>query len=154
MGTPRRFEAMLLTALLCACGASAPPPAKPVTAKAAPATGQRTVMGNTDLIRVDAPQCGALVGKSLHVTGAARGGWYFEATFPVRLLDERGETLAAGVAQAQGEWMTEAYVPFSAELKLTAAEGGNGTLVLERNNASGLPEHADELRVPVRFWPP
>jgi len=30
-------------------------------------------------------------------------------------------------------------------------ETATGTLVLEKDNPSGLPEHADELRVPVRF---
>jgi hypothetical protein len=32
--------------------------------------------------------------------------------------------------------------------------GATGTLLLEKANASGLPEHAAELRVPVRFIAP
>jgi hypothetical protein len=143
---------LALLALLSACanGAST----KPVAAPTPVPHGQRTATGNADVIRVDAPKSGALIGGSLRVTGAARGPWYFEATFPVRVLDARGNTVVESYAQAQGEWMTEAYVPFTVELKLGKSAGGSGTLVLEKSNASGLPEHADELRVPVRFWPP
>ena len=50
--------------------------------------------------------------------------------------------------------MTDAFVPFSAELSFEKPTTSTGTLVLERSNASGLPEHDAELRVPVRFAAP
>jgi hypothetical protein len=81
----------------------------------------------------------------------ARGPWYFEASFPVYLLSAAGDTIARTPAQAEGEWMTPNMVPFKATLTFTAPAGDSGTLILSKSNASGLPEHDDELRIPIRF---
>lgn len=89
----------------------------------------------------------------LLLVGEAPGSWYFEAEFPVLLLDETGEQLASGIARADGEWMTVEQVPFSAELAFTIREPQSGTLVLLRANPSGLPEHDDQRRLPVRLLP-
>lgn len=104
-----------------------------------------------DLIRVDAPSANALVKSPLTVRGQARGTWYFEASFPVRLLDASGTELAVTPAQAQGDWMTEDFVPFEAVLLFSAPETETGILVLQNDNPSGLPENAKEVRIPVRF---
>ncbi|MDP3958191.1 MAG: Gmad2 immunoglobulin-like domain-containing protein [bacterium] len=104
-----------------------------------------------DLLRVAAPKQGALVGSPLVVSGEARGTWYFEASFPVRLLDGNGRELAVVPAQAQGEWMTTEFVPFEATLSFKAPATDGGTLVFEKDNPSGLPEHADSFSLPVRF---
>lgn len=108
--------------------------------------------GTRDLIRVSAPAAGGTVTSPVRVTGEARGTWYFEGSFPVRLLDDDGRELAVAPARAGGDWMTEAFVPFEAVLAFDPpAPGTRGTLVLERDNPSGLPEHAGEIRVPVTF---
>lgn len=104
-----------------------------------------------DLIRVEAPKLGASIESPLTVRGEARGMWYFEASFPVRLLDGNGRMLAEAPASARGEWMTEEFVPFEANLSFAKPHTTSGTLVLRRANASGLPEHDLELRMPVRF---
>ena len=104
-----------------------------------------------DLIVVDAPLPNALVESPLVISGRARGTWYFEASFPVKLYDAAGTLLSVTPAQADGEWMTEAYVPFSVTLTFAAPTTPTGTLVLEKDNPSGLPQHANELRIPVRF---
>ena len=49
--------------------------------------------------------------------------------------------------------MTEDFVPFVASLVLAPSSAVSGTLILEKDNPSGLPEHADELRMPVRLEP-
>lgn len=104
-----------------------------------------------DMVRVASPRPGESIASPLLVTGEARGPWYFEADFPVRLFDQDGHELALGVARARGEWMTEDFVPFEVTLTFTAPAGESGTLVLERSNPSGEPRHAAEVRVPVRF---
>ncbi|MDO8559967.1 MAG: Gmad2 immunoglobulin-like domain-containing protein [bacterium] len=104
-----------------------------------------------DRIYVDSPLPDSMVKSPLVVTGAARGTWYFEASFPVILLDGNNKEIAVQPAQAQGEWMTEDFVPFLVRLEFTAPQTDTGTLVLEKDNPSGLPEHAAELRFPVRF---
>ncbi len=87
----------------------------------------------------------------LLVTGEARGTWYFEASFPVRLLDGNGNEIAVEPAQAQGDWMTEEYVPFSVLLEFDVPSTPNGTLILQKDNPSGLPEYDQSLSIPVMF---
>ena len=102
-------------------------------------------------IRVTVPLPNATVGSPLTIRGEARGNWYFEASFPVRLRDGNGKELAVAPAQAQGEWMTTEFVPFEVTLTFTAPETETGTLILEKDNPSGLPEHDASISIPVRF---
>jgi len=111
-------------------------------------------LDKTDLVRIFEPRPGSVISSPLTVKGEARGTWFFEASFPVRLLDGNGNEIAVSPAQAQGEWMTEKLVPFSSVLTFSLPSTREGTLILEKDNPSGLPEHADELRVPVQFAPP
>jgi hypothetical protein len=103
------------------------------------------------LIRVSSPTPNSLVGSPLRVKGEARGNWYFEASFPVRLFDGNGKEIAVVPAQAEGEWMTTEFVPFEVSLTFAKPETDTGLLVLEKDNASGLPEHDDKFSIPVRF---
>jgi len=148
-----------LAVLLVGCGTAPSPPVNEQApaqkvAVPAPAVPAPAAADKADLIRVSTPRPGEVVQSPLRIAGEARGKWYFEATFPVTLLDAAGRTLVQSYAQAQGEWMTEAFVPFGAELRFEAGATTEGTLVLERSNPSGLPEHADALRIPVRFAAP
>jgi hypothetical protein len=105
----------------------------------------------SDIIRIDQPRPNTMITSPLIVTGQARGAWYFEADFPVILYDANGNILASTPAQAQGEWMTQDFVQFSAEIIFEMPDTDTGELVLEKSNPSGLPENIDELRIPVRF---
>jgi hypothetical protein len=105
----------------------------------------------SDLIRINTPRPNYSIASPLLIEGEARGYWFFEATFPIKLLDGDGNVIAQHYAQAQDEWMTEDFVPFTAELNFISPDTKKGTLVLEKDNPSGLPEHADELRIPVSF---
>lgn len=104
-----------------------------------------------DLIKIDNPRPNQLIGSPLFVKGEARGNWYFEASFPVKLFDDNGFLLGMTTAQALGDWMTEDFVPFSATLSFAIPSTPKGRLVLEKDNPSGLPEQADELIMPVYF---
>lgn len=107
-----------------------------------------------NMIRLDAPIAGATVTSPLAISGEARGGWYFEASFPVRLEDSEGNVLAEGFATADGDWMTENFVPFTAELQYPAPdEEMAAVLILEKANPSGLPAQADEISVEVTLAP-
>lgn len=102
-------------------------------------------------VRISSPRPNAVVASPLEVSGEARGAWFFEADFPVRLLDDDGREIAAVPAGASGEWMTGAFVPFGAEMVFGEAATGTGVLVLERSNPSGRAENAALVAVPVRF---
>jgi hypothetical protein len=105
-----------------------------------------------DRIRVTAPaEDNMLVTSPYTVRGEARGTWFFEASFPVRLVDANGNVILQHYATAQGEWMTEEFVPFTSTLTFSTPATATGWLILERDNPSGLPQYADELRIPVRF---
>ena len=106
------------------------------------------------MIQVDEPTPNQTIKSPVTLHGKARGNWYFEASFPVRLEGPKGETLASGIVQANGEWMTEDFVPFQVTLSFTPPPGGGaGRLVLSKSNASGLPEHDAQLVIPVKFAP-
>lgn len=106
-------------------------------------------------VRVDAPHANDLVASPVTVKGSVTGGgWFFEASFPVKVLDGDGTVLGQGPAQAQGEpgsWMTTGTVPFAASITFTAPRYATGTIVLMKDNPSGLPQNAAELRISVRF---
>ena len=72
-----------------------------------------------DLIRVDSPRPNAVIQSPLQIQGEARGTWFFEADFPIELLDAEGQVIGMAIATAQGEWMTEEFVPFTASLTFT-----------------------------------
>ncbi len=92
-----------------------------------------------------------LIKSPLEISGRARGNWFFEASFPIQLLDRSGAVLAQTVGQAQGDWMTADLVPFTAELKFEAPLGDTGTLIFKRDNPSGLPQNDASLTLPIKF---
>jgi hypothetical protein len=102
-----------------------------------------------DLVQVTSPRPGQTISHDVTVTGQARGTWYFEASFPMRLEDPNGNVIVQSFAQAEGEWMTETFVPFSGALVIPESFHGDAILRLEKDNPSGLPEHADTLWLPV-----
>jgi hypothetical protein len=99
-------------------------------------------------IRVMAPTVNATVSSPLKISGEAKG-YYFEASFPVKLIDEKGNVLGQGEAKAKGDWMKDAYVPFEAELKFDAKGAKAGDLVFQKSNPSGKPENAGSFSFPV-----
>lgn len=102
-------------------------------------------------VRVSTPESGATIESPLTIEGQARGTWFFEASFPVRLLDADGKTLALEPVQADGEWMTENFVPFHKTLRFQVEKEGPGTLVFEKDNPSGPPKNDDAVRIPVQL---
>lgn len=104
-----------------------------------------------DKIVIDDPRPIETVVSPLHIAGSARGNWYFEASFPIELQDGNGVVIATGHAEAQSEWMTTNFVPYKATISFTKPATPKGTLILRKDNPSGLPEHDDALIVPVKF---
>lgn len=107
-----------------------------------------------ELIRVFAPRVNEVVKSPLTVVGEARGTWFFEATFPVVVVDWDGRIIGEGYATAQDNWMTEDFVPFSATITFIIPElYDRGAVILQKSNPSGLPEYDDALEVFVTFAP-
>lgn len=105
----------------------------------------------TNMIRVAAPLPNSVVESPLLLRGEARGNWYFEASFPAEILDANGKRLGIIPVQAKGEWMTTEFVPFEASFSFDNPTTDTGTLILHKDNPSGLPEHDDSVSVLIRF---
>ena len=99
-------------------------------------------------VKVLRPSIGGVVVKNFTAVGEARGTWYFEASFPVEVRDPSNKIIGHGVAQAEGNWMTEDFVPFSAPIKIEGYTGP-ATLVFLKDNPSGLPEKDDAVLFPI-----
>ena len=104
----------------------------------------------TDLIRLSTPRPNQTVTSPLVIEGEARGYWFFEGNFSIFLTDLDGQIIGEGVAAADGAWMTEEFVPFTALFPFDAPlYRDKGTLILRKDNPSGLPENDDALEIPV-----
>ncbi len=115
----------------------------------AASTTEATSTPSDTSIRVSSPLAETQVARTFDVHGEARGGWYFEASFPVSIRRD-GEILARSHAEAQGDWMTASFVPFVAHIDIPASvASGPATLVLMKDNPSGLPENDDAFEVPI-----
>ncbi len=129
---------------------------------------QKQIDAKEDLIVVDSPARDSTIVSPVTIAGKARGSWYFEASFPIMIVDWDGRIIGQGVAQAQGDWMTENFVPFTATISFAVASdtlpdpagltGGQqastyhrGAIILKKDNPSGLPANDDSLEVPVLF---
>lgn len=120
--------------------------------EAPPVVEVPVVDDKSNLIKVTSTVSGETIKSPLIIVGEARGSWYFEASFPIKLLDAKGNVIASTIAEAQGDWMTEEFVPFKATLTFDAVRGStDGTLVLQKDNPSGLVENDNQLTIPVKL---
>lgn len=106
----------------------------------------------TDLIQLQNPRPNQEITSPLVIEGKARGNWFFEGSFPVVLTNWDGLIIANGIATAQSDWMTDEFVEFKAELTFDKPiYKNNGSLILQKDNPSGLPENDDALALPILF---
>lgn len=107
-----------------------------------------------DLVRLESPRPNETISSPLIIRGEARGTWFFEASFPVTLVNWDGLIIAESFATAQSEWMTTDFVPFEAKIEFEFdpnTYSNRGFLILRKDNPSGLPEHDDALEIPIYF---
>ena len=112
-------------------------------------------VGDTSLLEISSPGPGDSITSPVTVRGEAMGGWYFEASFPIVITDWDGRIVGEGYATAEGDWMTDTFVPFEGMVEYTLATTSlvkkTGSVIFKRANASGLPEHDASVEVPIRF---
>jgi hypothetical protein len=102
-----------------------------------------------EFISVDTPKPYTGVTNDFLIQGKARGMWYFEASFPILVLNEKGETIATTIGEATESWMTENFVPFKAHIVIPETYKGNVCLVLKKDNPSGLQKNDASITIPV-----
>lgn len=103
-----------------------------------------------DVLKIETPAPSATVGSPAVIRGMARG-WMFEAVFPIKIVDANGAVLGEGPATAIGDWMTAEYVPFTATIPFKTPTTKTGSIILSKDNPSGLPENDDSYKLPVVF---
>jgi len=128
-----------------------------------PADLAEHIASKSDLIVVSEPRPLSVITSPLIVRGQARGNWYFEASFPITLVNWDGLIIAQGHAEAQldpndpnSTWMTEDLVPFEGTLEFKTPEdigdfSRRGAIILQKDNPSGLPEHDDALELTIYY---
>jgi hypothetical protein len=105
----------------------------------------------SELIVVDSPAVSAAVSESFLATGKARGQWFFEGSFPVKVIAANGDVLGSGIAKALGDWMSIGFVPFTASVDFKSRGNIDGVVRFVKDNPSGEPSLDAHLDVPVRF---
>jgi hypothetical protein len=111
-----------------------------------------TVPASDENVSVESPAPNAVIASPVTITGSALGTYYFEASFPIEIRDQNGNIVGQGHAEAQGDWMTEAPVPFKATVTFTSPGAGqSGTIRLKNDNPSGDPSRDKFFDLPVKF---
>ncbi|HOW60271.1 MAG TPA: Gmad2 immunoglobulin-like domain-containing protein [Candidatus Moranbacteria bacterium] len=104
-----------------------------------------------ETLRVYFPKSNDKITSPVIVSGQA-SGWYFEGTFPVKIVDEKGKELGKGnVVSLDGNWMTTEFVPFKGSINFSAEGAKSGKIIFEKDNPSGLPQNAESYSLPVNF---
>jgi len=84
------------------------------------------------------------------IEGKARGNWFFEASFPVKLVDADGNVITSTTAIAQSDWATTSFVDFIATVEYTKSTSTDrALLILSNDNPSGNPDFNQSIFVPV-----
>ena len=92
-----------------------------------------------DQIMIYVPRPGASIESPLIIEGEALGHWFDDDGFEIVLLDDDGDEISKTVANVEGNWDDDQFVPFLAQLEFfTIEEKGN----LIFNN---------QLRLPVKI---
>lgn len=111
-----------------------------------------------DLIKINSPSPGEKISSPVSISGEARGTWYFEASFPITIVDWDGKIIGEGHATAKGDWMTEDFVPFEATIDFVKPDNfqagtfsERGAIILHNDNPSGDPSKDKAVEMPVVF---
>ena len=104
-----------------------------------------------DEVHVVNPSPQETIPNNYLIHGSARGYWFFEANTSIQILDENEDVIYEDYVIATEPWMTEEMVKFEREISFDPMDNKEGYFVFKKANASGLPEHDDEVRYPIKF---
>jgi hypothetical protein len=110
------------------------------------------VVSSDGHLSVSLPHPGDVVDSPVAIEGTVTGGgWFFEGSFPVEVLDSDGNVIGKGTAKALSDWTSTGTVPFAASIAFTGTRAATGTIVFRNDNPSGLPQNGQSLSVPIAF---
>lgn len=96
---------------------------------------------------------GDTIDMGSEIKGEVSGNWFFEGSFPVRVLDIQGEVVTSLLAIASNDWMNENSVPFSVIIDFPLEQEGAYVLQFEKSNPSGLDDNSDIAKIAISIKP-
>jgi hypothetical protein len=116
-------------------------------------SGEEVLSEKGNKLVLDSLKDGDTVDEGFEVKGSVSGSWFFEGSFPVRVLNMQGEIVKSIPVTTQDDWMTEDLVSFS--FKLDTQFKGESIVVLrfEKSNPSGLEENDDSVQISITIKP-
>jgi hypothetical protein len=87
------------------------------------------------------------------LSGEALGTWYFEASFPIDVVNSSNVVVETLIATAQTDWMTTASVPFIAPFQASLYSGQTVSFILRKDNPSGEPQFDASVTIPNIYIP-
>ena len=82
------------------------------------------------------------VPNKFKIKGQAKGFWFFEASFPIEIQSNNGDSLKTFIVQAKQDWMTENFVEFKSDIDLIGTglkQGDKIKIIFHKDNPSGDP---------------
>jgi len=104
-------------------------------------------------ITLDNLNSGDKVISGYEVKGSVTGSWFFEGSFPVKILDREGDVLGTVIARTDEDWMTEEEVSFSLVLDIDLEEESVLILKFMKSNPSALEENDDYAQMSITIEP-
>ncbi len=126
-------------------------PIPPILPSQNQTTTPPTYPAKDDLIKVTNILPNQEITSPITIKGQARGVWYFEAVFPIQIINDKKEIIGRGQGMTESDWMTNDYVSFTSTIDFNPGSSTSGEIILQKDNPSGLPKNDNELQIPVRF---
>jgi len=103
-------------------------------------------------LEIYSPKIGESVNSPLKIIGRVKGGWFFEGSFPVKLMDKKGNIFAESYASSiNGDWMNGGWIEISANVSFLNQSITEGFIVFEKDNPSGIDAYDYSVSMPVKF---
>jgi len=112
--------------------------------------------GLPDKLTVALPKSDDLISSPVSVSGQARGGWFFEGSFPIQVFDSNDKLLGSGTAKfapknPNDTWMTNDFVDFQGSVQFSQPATDGGYILFKKDNPSGDPAKDESLKLPIKF---
>lgn len=112
---------------------------------------QVNLKGSDISIKVEKPVPLSKIESPVNISGFASGSWFFEGTFPIKIIDQNENVLGQGTAEALLNWMTEKMVPFEAKIKFEKGDAEVGFIIFSKDDPQGS-GNGEVYKIPITFY--
>lgn len=92
-----------------------------------------------------------LINSPLSISGKVDSNWFFEASFPVKILDNNRNIIKETTATTKEDWTKDGQISFNVNVEFDPKDFISGFMILRNDNPSGLKENIKSLEVPIKF---